>query len=61
MNRSHSKELGIDWDFKALTGSGEYRRESWNEQRYVTDDAGNIKYDKMEIRGCGISNITDGM
>lgn len=46
VNRSHSKELGIDWDFKALTGSGEYRRESWNEQRYVTDDAGNIKYDK---------------
>ncbi|WP_273058456.1 type II secretion system protein GspD [Dialister invisus] len=46
VNRSHSKELGIDWDFKALTGSGEYRRESWNEQRYVTDDAGNIKCDK---------------
>ena len=46
VNRSHSKELGIDWDFKALTGSGEYHRESWNEQRYVTDDAGNIKYDK---------------
>ena len=46
VNRSHSKELGIDWDFKALTGSGEYHRESWNEQRYVTDGAGNIKYDK---------------
>lgn len=45
VNRSHSKELGIDWNFKSLTGSADYSRESWNEQRYVTDDTGHIKYD----------------
>ena len=46
VNRSHAKELGIDWNFKSLTGSGEYHRESWTEQRYVTDGDGNIRYDK---------------
>ena len=45
VNKSYSKELGIDWDFKSLTGSADYQRDSWSEQRYVTDDAGNIKYD----------------
>lgn len=45
VNKSYSKELGIDWDFKSLTGSADYQRDSWSEQRYVTDDTGNIKYD----------------
>ncbi len=45
VNRSDAKSLGIDWDFQSLTGSAEYERESWSEQRIVTDEAGNIKYD----------------
>ncbi len=45
VNRADIKELGIDWDFQSLTGSASYDRESWSEERYVTDDAGNIKYD----------------
>ncbi len=45
VNRSDAKSLGIDWDFKSLTGSAEYERETWSEQRIVTDEAGNIKYD----------------
>lgn len=45
VNKSYAKELGIDWDFKSLTGSATYSRDSWSEQRYVTDDTGNIKYD----------------
>lgn len=46
VNRSHAKELGIDWDFKPLTGSAGYHRESWNEKQYVTDEQGQIRYDK---------------
>lgn len=46
VNKSYAKELGIDWDFKSLTGSATYSRDSWSEQRYVTDDTGNIKYDE---------------
>lgn len=46
VNRSDMKELGIDWDFQSLTGSAQYNRESWTEQRYVTDDSGNVKYDE---------------
>lgn len=46
INQSYAKELGIDWDFKSLTGSATYSRDSWSEQRYVTDDTGNIKYDE---------------
>lgn len=45
VNRTYAKELGIDWDFQSLTGSADYSRETWNERHYVTDDAGNIKYD----------------
>lgn len=45
VNRADMKELGIDWDFQSLTGSASYDRDSWTEERYVTDDAGNIKYD----------------
>lgn len=45
VNKTAAKELGIDWDFQSLTGSADYSRDSWSEQRYVTDDAGNIRYD----------------
>ncbi len=45
VNQSYAKELGIDWDFKSITGSAEYKRDSWSEQRYATDSEGNIKYD----------------
>lgn len=45
VNRSDAKSLGIDWDFQSLTGSADYDRETWSEQRIVTDSAGNIKYD----------------
>lgn len=45
VNRSNAKELGIDWDFKSLTGSADYERDSWSEQHYVTDADGNIRYD----------------
>lgn len=45
VNKSYAKDLGIDWDFKSLTGSASYDRDSWSEQRYVTDDSGNILYD----------------
>lgn len=48
VNKSYAKELGIDWDFKSLTGSATYSRDSWSEQRYVTDDTGNIKTDEDE-------------
>lgn len=45
VNRSDAKELGIDWDFKSLTGSANYTRDSWSEQHYVTDADGNVRYD----------------
>lgn len=45
VNKSYAKELGIDWDFRSLTGSASYERDSWSEQRYVTDDSGNVLYD----------------
>ncbi len=45
VNRSDAESLGIDWDFQSLTGSADYDRETWSEQRIVTDSAGNIKYD----------------
>lgn len=45
VNKSYAKDLGIDWDFKGLTGSADYERDNWSEQRYVTDDEGNIRYD----------------
>lgn len=45
VNRTAAKELGIDWDFQSITGSADYSRDSWSEQRYVTDDVGNIRYD----------------
>lgn len=46
VNKSYAKDLGIDWDFKSLTGSADYSRDSWSEQRYVTDNTGNIQYDE---------------
>lgn len=46
VNKSYAKELGVDWDFKSLTGSAEYNRDSWSDQEYVTDDRGNIRYDE---------------
>lgn len=46
VNKSYAKDLGIDWDFKSLTGSADYSRDSWSEQQYVTDDTGNIQYDE---------------
>ncbi len=45
INKSAAKELGIDWDFKSLTGSAEYTRDTWSEQHYVTDSAGEVLYD----------------
>lgn len=45
VNKTYAKDLGIDWDFKSLTGSASYDRDSWSEQRYVTDDSGNVLYD----------------
>ena len=36
VNKTYAKELGIDWDFKSLTGSASYDRTSWTEQHYVT-------------------------
>ena len=45
VNKSYTKELGVDWDFKSLTGSADYNRDSWTEQQYVTNDDGTIKYD----------------
>lgn len=46
VNKSYAKELGVDWDFKSITGSAEYNRDSWSDQQYVTDEAGNIRYDE---------------
>lgn len=46
VNKSYAKELGIDWDFKSLTGSASYDRDSWTEQHYVLDENGDIKTDK---------------
>lgn len=45
VNKSYTKDLGIDWDFRSLTGSAGYERDSWSEQHYVTDDEGNVLYD----------------
>lgn len=45
VNKDSVKELGIDWDFKSLTGSAAYTRENWSEQKYVTDNSGNLVYD----------------
>lgn len=44
VNKSDAKELGIDWDFKSLTGSAEYSHDNWDEQVYVRDEEGNIEY-----------------
>lgn len=45
VNKSSAKELGLDWNFKSLTGSADYDRDSWTEQHYVLGEDGNIKYD----------------
>ena len=45
VNKTYAKDLGIDWDFRSLTGSARYERDSWSEQHYVTDDSGNVLYD----------------
>lgn len=45
VNKSSAKELGLDWNFKSLTGSADYDRGSWTEQHYVLGEDGNIKYD----------------
>lgn len=45
VNKTYAKELGIDWDFKSLTGSASYDRTSWTEQHYVKDSSGNVLYD----------------
>jgi type IV pilus secretin PilQ/predicted competence protein len=31
VDRSRTKDLGIDWDFKSLTGSAHYERDQWSE------------------------------
>lgn len=46
VNKSYAKDLGIDWDFKSITGSAEYSRDNWSEQRYVTGENGDMKYDE---------------
>lgn len=45
ISKNGAKELGIDWDFKSLTGSADYSRDTWSEQHYVTNDAGEVLYD----------------
>lgn len=44
VNRSAMKELGIDWDFKSLTGSADYSRNDGG-MEYITDSSGEIQYD----------------
>lgn len=46
VNKIDAKDIGIDWDFKSITGSANYDRDSWSEQHYVTDEDGNIRYDR---------------
>lgn len=46
VNKSSSKELGIDWDFKSLTGSARYTRDSWTERRPARDSSGNLALDR---------------
>lgn len=46
VNRSYAKDLGIDWDFKSLTGSAGYDRDQWSETVDLYDKDGSIRYDK---------------
>lgn len=47
VNRSAMKELGIDWDFKSLTGAATYSRNDSDSVEYVTDSAGEVQYDSQ--------------
>lgn len=42
VNKSSAKELGLDWNFKSLTGSADYDRDSWTEATLCT--GGRWKY-----------------
>lgn len=48
VNKSSAKELGLDWNFKSLTGSADYDRDSWTEQHYVLGEDGNPKIRNIE-------------
>lgn len=49
VNKSSAKELGLDWNFKSLTGSADYDRDSWTEQHYVLGEDGISSTTVMEI------------
>lgn len=49
VNKSSAKELGLDWNFKSLTGGADYDRDSWTEQHYVLG--------KMEISSTTVMEI----
>ena len=55
VNRSQAKELGIDWEFKPLTGSAGYHRENGHEKQYVTDKDGNPRMKNIEHNGWNVS------
>ena len=55
VNRSQAKELGIDWEFKPLTGSAGYHRENGHKRQYVTDKDGNPRMKNIEHNGWNIS------
>lgn len=59
VNKSSAKELGLDWNFKSLTGSADYDRDSWTEQHYVLGEDGNPKIRNIEKSGWDVT-IPDG-
>lgn len=50
LNKSCSKDLGIDWNFGSLTGSAGYERDTWTEHVPEIDSNGNPVFDKSGKR-----------
>lgn len=45
VNKENMDELGIEWNWLAGPNSADYSRETWSEQRDLTDSDGNTLYD----------------
>lgn len=52
VNKSYAKDLGIDWDFKSLTGSASYDRDSGN---ILYDSDGNPRIRNIERNGWDVT------
>lgn len=55
VDRSHTKDLGIDWDFKSLTGSANYDRDQWTETVDKENGSGSHDTKSIEHNGWDVS------